>query len=82
MTVTGWDEPYPHDVVRLSISKHYAKRRTHLCAECFKNIELGDRYICTVYLDGRKVTEYKVHEACPYSLTVLTWIKDWWRGHA
>lgn len=75
-----WDEPYPRNVVKLSTRKHYATRRKHLCAECFKDINPGERYICMVYRDGRKISQYKIHEACPYSWIGLTWIKDWWRG--
>jgi hypothetical protein len=80
MTTLDWDEPYPHDVVRLRTTKHYAKHRKHLCAECWHDIEIGERYICTVYVDNGKATQYKIHEACPYTFSVLKWIRDWWRG--
>ena len=54
MTTLDWDEPYPHDVVRLRTTKHYAKHHKHLCAECWHDIEIGERYICTVYVDNGK----------------------------
>ena len=79
MTILNWDEPYPRDVVKLRTSKHCAKWRSHLCAECWKDIKPGDRYICTVYLDGNKVSQHKIHEACPYSFNVLKWIREFWR---
>jgi hypothetical protein len=80
MSVIGWDEPYPHNVVRLSTRRHVALRRSHLCAECFKDIEIGERYVCTAYRDGQKISEYKVHEVCPYTWNVLALIEGWWRG--
>jgi hypothetical protein len=79
MSVLGWDEPYPHDVVRLRVTGHTAKRRVHLCAECFKDIQIGEQYICQVYVDDGKIGQYKVHAACPYSFGVLEWIKGIFR---
>jgi hypothetical protein len=77
MSAISWDEPYPCDVVKLRHSKHYARRRTHLCADCFKDIKPGERYICTVYVDQGKIAQYKIHDACPYSWNVLKWIRSW-----
>lgn len=55
-------------VAVISITMHRAKLRMHLCAECFSNIHIGDRYTCTVYreVDSGKVSQYKCHVVCPY----------------
>jgi hypothetical protein len=48
--------------------KHVARRRQHVCSECFGIIHLGERYDKIVYKDDDtgKISQYKVHVECPY----------------